>query len=73
MSMILIEGVVQVTINPGKLRNVTSIEWHLSVFSRNVIIILPEGKPILVETIMVDQVVTPIIVTFEVEILRRIG
>lgn len=31
MSMILIEGVIQVTINPGKLRNMSEEEWQLLV------------------------------------------
>jgi hypothetical protein len=40
VSMMLVERVIQVTINPGELRNVTEEEWHLSVLTKLVIVSL---------------------------------
>ena len=40
VSMMVVERVVQVTINPGELRDVTEEEWHLSVFTKLVIVSL---------------------------------
>jgi len=40
VSMMFVEGVVQVTINPGELRDVTEEEWHLSVLTILVIVSL---------------------------------
>jgi len=38
--MMLVEGVIQVTINPGELRDVTEEERHLSVLTILVIVSL---------------------------------
>ena len=42
MSMILIEGVIQVTINPGKLWNVTEEVWQLLILSWTLLISGPQ-------------------------------
>lgn len=49
MSVILIERVVQVTINPRKLRNVSEVERHLSVFSWDVFVSLSQRVDLLVK------------------------
>ena len=36
--MVLLERVIQVTIDPTQLRNVSKVKWHLSVLSRLVVI-----------------------------------
>tara|TARA_B110000503_G_C6829433_1_gene282184 strand:+ start:84 stop:389 length:306 start_codon:yes stop_codon:yes gene_type:complete len=48
MSVILIEGIIQVTINPGELWDVTEVEWHLGVFSWLILVDLSEGIKLLV-------------------------
>jgi hypothetical protein len=48
VSVILVERVVQVTINPGKLRNMTKEERHLGIFSICVIIPLSNWIKLLV-------------------------
>jgi len=40
MSMILVEGVIQVTIDPGELRNMAEEKWHLSIFSWGIVVSL---------------------------------
>jgi len=40
VSMMFVERVIQVTINPGELRDMTEKEWHLSVFTILVIVSL---------------------------------
>jgi len=40
VSMVLVERVIQVTINPGELRNVTEEERHLSVLAILIIVSL---------------------------------
>jgi len=48
MSVILIEGVVQVTIDPRELRNMAEVEWHLSIFSWLIIVVLSKWVHLLV-------------------------
>tara|TARA_B100000780_G_C20997137_1_gene398894 strand:+ start:654 stop:890 length:237 start_codon:yes stop_codon:yes gene_type:complete len=48
MSVILIEGVVQVTIDPRELRNMAEVEWHLGIFSWLIIVVLSKWVHLLV-------------------------
>ena len=61
VSVVLIEGVVQVSINPRQLRNMTQVEWHLTVFLSIVVVLGSDGVESLVE-VRVDHGVTPVVV-----------
>jgi len=61
MSMILLERVIKVTIYPGKLRNVTEVEWHLSVLSMDNVVILSQRIQLFIEVRM-HELVTPVVV-----------
>jgi len=56
MSMILVEGVIQVTIYPRKLRNVTEEEWHLLVAGGGLLILLSNWVQFLVQIRVYDFV-----------------
>lgn len=61
VTMVLVEGVIQVTIHPCKLRNVTQEEWHL--WEIIWVVIVPSSYWIeLLVGIAMDKLVTPIIV-----------
>lgn len=68
MSMVLIEGVVQVTINPAELRNMTKEEWHLGVLAWLVVVSLSNWVDGLVE-VRVDDLVSKVIVPLLGEVL----
>ena len=59
--MVLLERVIQVTIHPTQLRNVSKVKWHLSVLSRLVVIKLSQGIHLLIE-VRVNNFVSKIIV-----------
>jgi len=56
MSVIFIEGIVQVTIDPRKLRNMTKVEWHLGIFSWLIIILLSKRVHFLIQVGMHDTI-----------------
>ena len=56
MSMILIERVIEVTIDPGKLRNMSEVEWHLSDFSWNILVVGSKRVHFLIEIGVEDRV-----------------
>lgn len=47
--MVLLEGVIQVTINPRSLGDVPKVKWHLGVLPRLVVVQLPQRVNLLVE------------------------
>jgi len=49
MSMILIEGVIDITIDPRQLRNVSEIEWHLSILSWNILVVSSKRIQLLIQ------------------------
>lgn len=69
MSVILIERIIKVTINPRKLRNMTKEEWHLGVLSWNIVVVLSQWVHCLV-TVGVDELVSKVIVPLLIEVFR---
>jgi hypothetical protein len=63
VSVVLVERVVQVTIDPGELRDVAKEERHLSHFSILVVVPLSNRIKLLVE-IRVYNFITPVVVWF---------
>jgi hypothetical protein len=63
MSMVLVEGVIEVTVDPGKLRYNTQEERHLRVIIRFVVKTSTYWVQGLVN-VRVDYLVTPVIVGF---------
>ena len=59
--MVFLEGVIQVTVNPTQLGNVTKVKWHLCVFSWLVVVQLSEGIYLFVE-IRMDDLITQVVV-----------
>ena len=59
--VILLERVIQVTVDPTCLRNMAKVEWHLSVLSWLVIVELSKRVDLLVE-VRVDHLVSKIVV-----------
>lgn len=57
--MVLVERIIEVTIDPGKLRNVTEIEWSLGLFIWSVFVVRTEWVDSLVE-VGVDNLVSEI-------------
>jgi hypothetical protein len=49
MSMILIEGVIDVTIDPRELRNMSEIEWHLRILSWNILVVCSKRIHLLIQ------------------------
>jgi hypothetical protein len=63
VSVILVEGVVEVAINPGELGHMTEVESHLGVFSRLVVVSGSDWVDLLHE-IGVDNGVSEVVVWF---------
>jgi len=63
MSMIFVEWIIQVTINPWKLRNVTKVHWHLCNFTWLMLVHLSQRIKFLIQ-VWVNNHVTPIVVGF---------
>ena len=61
MSVVLVEGVIQVTINPVELWNVTQEVGHLGIIIGFVLVPLPDGVEHLVQ-IRVDNFVPQVVV-----------
>ena len=59
--MVLLERIVQVTVYPTCLRNVTEVKWHLGVLSWLVVIQLPQRINLLIEVRM-NHLVAKIVV-----------
>ena len=59
--MVLLERIVQVTIHPTRLRNVTEVKGHLGVLSRLVVIQLSQRVNLLIEVRM-NHLVAEIVV-----------
>ena len=68
MSVILIEGVIKVTIDPRKLWDMTKEEWHLGVLSWNIVVVLSQWVHLFV-SVGVDELVSKIIVPLLIEVL----
>jgi len=69
MSVILIERVIKVTINPRKLWNMTKEEWHLGVLSWNIVVVLSQWVHSFVSA-GVDELVSKVIVPLLIEVFR---
>jgi len=61
VSVVLVEGVVQVTVNPGELRDVSEEEGHLRVLSVLVVVPGSNGINLLVE-VGVNNLISPVVV-----------
>ena len=61
--MVLVQGVIQVTVEPPELWDNTKIEWHLGVIIRLVIVSGSDWIDFLVD-IRMDNRITPIVVRF---------
>ena len=72
MLMILLERVVEGTVEPVELRNATKIEWHLGVIIGLVVVTGTDGVEHLVG-VRVNYIVTPVVVGFLPIILRLDG
>ena len=59
--VVLLERVVQVTVDPTCLRNMAEVEWHLSVLSWLVVVELSQRVDLLVE-VRVDHLVSKVVV-----------
>ena len=68
MSVIFIERIIKVTINPRKLRDMTKVEWHLGVLSWNIVVVLSQWVHCFV-SIRVDKLVSKVIVPLLIEVL----
>ena len=64
MSMIFIEWVVQVTVHPRKLWNITEVHWHLLHLSWLIFVDLSQWIELLIE-VRVNNLITPIVMNFE--------
>jgi len=71
MTMVLVERVIQVTVHPRKLRDVTKVERHLSISIAIVVISSSNRVETLVE-IRVHDIVTPVVVGLLPIILRHV-
>jgi hypothetical protein len=74
ISVILIEGVVQVTIDPWELRNMTKVEGHLGVFTWLVVVSSSNWVELLHE-VRVDNLVSEVVMglTLMPEVIWRVG
>lgn len=74
MSMIFVEWIIQVTIDPWKLWNITKVHWHLCNLSWLIFVDLSKWVQLLIE-VGVNNLVTPIIMSlwwqFMLNPLRR--
>ena len=72
MSMVFLEGIVQVTIDPGKLRNVTKEEWSLLHFGWGLLISLSDwAKQSFVQVGMYNLIAqVPVRLTLMPKVLR---
>lgn len=61
VSVVLVEGVVQVAVDPGELRNVSEEEGHLRVLAVLVVVPCSNGINLLVE-VGVNNLISPVIV-----------
>ena len=62
VSVILVERVVEVSIEPKELWNNTQVEWHLGVIIRLVVVSRSDGVEFLVK-VRVDDGVSPVVVS----------
>ena len=69
MLMVLLERVVEGTVEPVELRNATKIEWHLGVIIGLVVVTGTDGVEHLVG-VRVDDIITPVVVRLLPVVLR---
>ena len=70
--MVLLEGVIEVTVEPVHLRNNTQVEGHLSVIIGSVVVTGTDRVNGLV-CVTMDDLVTPVVVRLLPEVLREVG
>jgi len=73
MSVVLIEGVIQVTVDPGKLWDMSEEEWHLLVLTDSHSILLSERIPLLVEVGVYDLVSKIVVGLTRMVVIFRVG
>ena len=70
--MILLEGVIEVTVQPVELGDDTQVEGHLGVVIGRVVVTSSNGVDLLVD-VGVDHLVTPVVVGLLPEVLGEVG
>lgn len=73
MSMVLVEGVIQVTVDPRDLRVHTQEEWHLRVLIGLVVESLSDGVQQLLVEIRMNYLVAQVVVTLLSVVLGEVG
>jgi hypothetical protein len=72
MSMVLVKGVVQVTVNPRDLRIHTQEEWHLGVLIGLIVVPLSDGVEELLVQVRMDDFIAQVVVTLLPIVLREV-